>query len=1038
MKQSTTSVMDRIIHWSIHNRLVVVIASLCILAYGIWTTQRMPVDVFPDLTAPTVTIVTEAHGLAPQEVETLVTIPIESVMNGATGVRRVRSQSGIGISIVWVEFEWDVDQYNARQIVTEKLQLVANQLPPHVDPPALAPMTSVMGDILFLGVHADDLDSMLVREIADWQVRPRLLSVRGVAQVIPMGADVKEYQVLVDPRALSRLQIGLDEVVRAVEQSNENSAGGFLVEGSQETIIRGIGRVQSIADIERVVVAVKNGVPIPIGQLATVKVGPKIKRGEGAVNGERAVLIAVRKQPGANTLQLTHRIDGALDDIERSLPPGIKIERGLLRQADFIDVSVRNVSIALRDGAILVAIILALFLWNFRTTLISLTALPLSLVGSMIAMKAIGVSINTMTLGGLTIAIGALVDDAIIDVENVLRRLRENRARPESERLPAAQVIFSASIEIRGAILFATLIVMLVFVPLFFLSGIEGRLLMPLGFAYLVAIFVSLIVAITVTPALSSYLLSGGKTLERRDSPVVLFLKRAYRPVLRATLRHPMLVIALAAASLVAALAATPQLGRAFLPEFHEGALTINAVTAPGTSLAEADRIGRDIEKTLLAYPEVESTARRTGRAELDEHAQDVSASEIEVRLGSDGRARDVLLSSMRADLARIPGVVVTIGQPISHRIDHMLSGTRSAVVVKVFGDDLVELRRYAESIKAIMANVEGVVDLSIEQQVDVPQLTVRFDHARIGRYGLTPGALADIMETAYAGAEVGVILEGQRRFDLMVRFTDEQRADVQAIRNTLIDVPVGGKVPLRMLADIRSDMGPNAISRENTRRKLVVMANASGRDVGSIVDDIRTRVETEIPLPESYYVEYGGQYQSERAARQTLSMLGGLVVIGIFLLLYLAFGSTRRALIVMINLPLALIGGIAATFLGGGVLSIGSLVGFITLFGIATRNGLMLVSHYEHLLHVEGASFDEALERGSMERLSPVLMTALSAGLALVPLVLAGARTGNEIQAPMGVVILGGLLTSTALNMLVIPALYARFGRPARTPNRS
>jgi len=1022
--------MNRTIRWSISNRLFVIVAAMSILVYGVWTVRNMPIDVFPDLTAPTVTVVTEAHGLAPQEVETLVTLPIESAMNGASGVRRVRSSSAVGVSIIWVEFDWGTGPHRARQIVTEKLQAVQNQLPAHVQPPSLAPMTSVMGDILFLGIIGEGLDPMFVREVADWQVRPRLLAVQGVAQIVPMGADVKQYQVMVRPDALVRLDIGLDEVEKALRKSNENSAGGFLIEGGEESIIRGLGRVESVSDIKNVVVTVRKGVPVRVHQVADVRIGAKIKRGEASVNGKRAVLIAVRKQPGANTLDLTRRIDQALDNIERSLPKGIRVERKLMRQADFIDVAVKNVGTAARDGAILVAFILILFLWNFRTTLISLTALPLSLVGTAIVLQFAGITINTMTLGGITIAIGALVDDAIIDVENVFRRLRENHAKPEGERLPASRVIFTASSEIRGAILFATLVVMLVFIPLFFLSGIQGRLLIPLGVAYLVAVFLSLIVAITVTPALCSYLLVKSKALAGRDSPLVVWLQRVYRPVLRHILRRPTPVIAVSAVLIVGAVAATPFMGRSFLPVFHEGALTISAVSAPGTSLKETDRIGTQVEHALLKFPEVVSTARRTGRAEDDEHAQAVSASEIEVRLRGGRRSRAAMLAAMRRDLAKIPGVVITIGQPISHRIDHMLSGTRSAIAIKLFGDDLRQLRTLAEKVKRIMSKVKGVVDLSIEQQLAIPQLSVRFKHDQVGRYGLTTGDLAETLETAYAGAKVGTVLEGQRRFDLVVRLADDQHASLQAIRNTLISSPIGGKVPLRLLADIRRDVGPSTISRENTRRKIVVMANAGGRDVGSIVDDVRERIEKELVFPEGYYIEYGGQYKSEREARRTITLLGVFVVVGIFLLLFLALGSARNAIMIMVNLPLALIGGVAAVFITGGVLSVGSLVGFITLFGIATRNGLILVSHYEHLLKVEGATFYEALERGSIERLSPVLMTAVTAGLALVPLVLASTSAGNEIQAPMAVVILGGLLTSTALNMLVLPALYAKFGR--------
>ncbi|HEU0030042.1 MAG TPA: efflux RND transporter permease subunit [Kofleriaceae bacterium] len=1025
--------LDGVIRWSLRNRFVVLLAALGISIYGAVTALRMPVDVFPDLTAPTVTVVTEAHGLAPQEVETLVTFPIESATNGATGVRRVRSSSGIGISVVWVEFDWGTDIYVARQIVTEKLQLVANQLPPDIGAPQLAPISSVMGEILFIAVTSDQHSPLEIREVADWTVRKRLLAIPGVAQVVPIGGGVKQFQVQLDPQRLLAFRISLDEVVRALGESNQNSTGGFYVHGAQESLIRGVGRIASRQDVEEVVVASPKGTPVRIKQLGSVVVGPALKRGEGSANAKPAVVLGITKQPGANTLALTREIDRQLDDIAKTLPKGMAIDRALFKQADFIDHAVHNVAVSLRDGAILVAFILFLFLLDVRTTLISLIAIPISLVVALLAMHAMNISINTMTLGGLTIAIGALVDDAIIDVENVFRRLRENRAKPDDERRHALVVIYEASREVRGSIVFATLIVMVVFLPLFFLSGVEGRLLFPLGFAYLVAIAASLIVALTVTPAACAYLLPRARSLHRGDAAVVRALKRAYRPMLRASLRHPWTVIGIAAALLAGALVVMPFLGRTFLPEFNEGALTISAVTLPGTSLAESDRLGQRVEQILKSFPEVASTDRRTGRAELDEHAQDVNASEIDVRLQPGGRDKDELLAEMRKQLSVVPGVVITIGGPIAHRIDHMLSGTRAGIAVKLFGDDLYTLRSYAEQIRQVMARVDGAVDVSVEQQVDVPQLAIAFDRERIARYGLRTGALAELIETAYAGHKVTQVLEHQRTYDLVVRYADSERADLDAIRNTLVDTPSGAKVPLRVLADIRPDVGPNTISRENVQRKLVIMANTSGRDLGSVIADIREGIERSVKLPAGYYVVYGGQFESERSASHTILLLGAAVIAGIFVILFLAFGSLRTALLVMVNLPLALIGGVFAVFLAGGTLSIGSLVGFVTLFGIATRNGIMMLSHYEHVMTVEGASFEEAITRGSEERLVPILMTALCAGLALVPLVIAAGESGNEIQAPMGVVILGGLLSSTALNMLVVPALYARFGRPPR-----
>jgi CzcA family heavy metal efflux pump len=1025
------SLMDRIIRWSIVNRLFVVIAALAVTAYGAVTALRMPVDVFPDLTAPTVTVVTEAHGLAPQEVETLVTFPIESSVNGATGVRRVRSASGIGISIVWVEFAWGTDKYIARQIVNEKLQLVAAQLPPDIAASTLAPISSIMGEILFIAVRSDRHTPMEVRDAADWTLRRRLLAIPGVAQVVPIGGEVRQYQVRVAPERLAAFDVGLPDVLAALHASNANSTGGFMVRGGQEALIRGVGRLGGAADIASAVVTVRDGVPVVVGQVAEVELGPAIRRGTGSSDARPAVVIGIQKQPGANTLELTARIDRELDAIQRGLPEGMIIERDKARQADFIGTAVRNVSVALRDGAILVAVILFLFLFQLRPTLISLASLPLSLLVAVIAMDALGITVNTMSLGGLTIAIGALVDDAIIDVENVVRRLREDAARPADQRRAADDVIFEASREVRGSIVFATLIVMLVFVPLFFLDGVEGRLLRPLGVAYLVAIFASLVVALTLTPALCAYVLPRrAAAAAHGDAWLVRTLKRGYRPVLVRAVRRPAVVIIGALAMLAAAVAVGPFLGRTFLPEFNEGALTVSAVTLPGTSLEQSDQLGRRVEEVLLSFPEVVSTARRTGRAELDEHAQDVNAAEIDVRLRATDRPKEAFLAELRQRLTTIPGMVTTIGGPIAHRIDHMLSGTRSSIAIKVFGDDLAQLRVSAEAVKAVMVKVPGVVDLSVEQQVDVPQVAIVFDREAIARYQVRSGDLAELVETAYAGTVVTRVLEGQRTYDVVVRYRDDQRADLDAIRDTPIDTPVGVRVPLKVLATIRDDVGPNLIMRENVQRRIVVSANVSGRDLRGVVDDIRRGIERGVTLPTGYYVVYGGQFESEQAASRTIAVLGGAVVVGILVLLLMAFGSLRNALLIMVNLPLALIGGVLAVFLGSGVISIASLVGFVTLFGIATRNGIMMISHYEHLRRREGASVAEAVERGSLERLSPVLMTALCAGLALVPLVLAGGEPGNELQAPMGVVILGGLLSSTALNMLVVPALYGWLAR--------
>lgn len=1032
---TSSSILDRIIQWSIQRRLLVLLAAAAVLAYGTWTALRMPVDVFPDLTAPTVTVVTEAHGLAPQEVETLVTFPIETGVNGAAGVRRVRSSSGTGISVVWVEFDWGIDIYRARQIVTEKLQSISAQLPEDIARPTLAPISSIMGEILFVGLASESHSQMALRDVGQWEVRRRLKSIPGVAHVIVMGGEYRQFQVLVDPEKLLQYNVALADIVSALSTSSQNSSGGFMIRGAQESVIRGLGRVSSVEEIADLVVAVRDDVPLLVAQLAEVRVGAALKRGEASINAKPGVVIGVLKQPGVNTIELTRRVDTELSAIAKGLPDGMTIERDLLRQADFIEAAVDNVSTALRDGAILVALILFLFLWNWRTTIISLTAMPLSLALAMIVMSLADLTINTMTLGGLTIAIGAIVDDAIIDVENVFRRLREHQAKGQPDGSSADQVIYRASREIRGAIVFATLIVGLVYVPLFFLGGVEGRLLVPLGISYLVALFASLVVALTVTPALCSFILGRSNVSTERESIVVRVLKSVYAPVLRLVLLRPWAVVTGSAVLLAITLSLVPFLGRTFLPEFNEGALTVSAVTLPGTSLETSDRLGRQVEQALLKFPEVISTARRTGRSELDEHAQEIYAAEIDVRLHMKDRGKDEFLKELRAELAKVSGITTSVGQPISHRIDHMLSGTRAAIAVKVFGQDLVDLRSAAEQIKEVVETIPGAVDVAIEQPFDVPQTIIRFKRDELKRYGATPGQMAEAIERAYTGTIATHIIEGQRSYGVLVRYADVHRSDEQAIRDTLIDTPIGIMVPLRLLAEVISDAGPSTITRENAQRKLVVMANVGSRDLGSVVDDIRQAIG-EVPLPRGIRIAYGGQFESEQAARKRITALGIAVILGIFVLLVMALGSGRLATLTMANLPLALIGGIASVFFGGGVLSVGSLIGLITLFGIATRNGLIMITHYEHLIHEEGATLAEAVERGSMERLSPVLMTALSAALALVPLVLAGQEPGNEIQAPMGIVILGGLLTSTALNLLVIPALYSKFG--TRRDNRT
>jgi CzcA family heavy metal efflux pump len=1019
--------LDRLIAWSLRNRFLVLAAAVLSLIAGSWTAARMPVDVFPDLTAPTVTVLTEAHGMAPEEVEALVTFPIETAVNGATGVRRVRSSTAQGISVVWVEFEWGTDIFRDRQIVSEKLQTVAAALPTGVSAPVLAPVSSVMGEIMMIGLTGTQ-SPMELRTVADWTIRRRLLAVPGVAQVIPIGGDVRQYQVLADPARMLATGVTLGEVLAAAEGSNANAAGGVYMDRGQEYVIRGIGRIQSAADVARTVVAVHGGVPVLLGQVADVVVGPAPKYGDGSVNGKPGVVLAVQKQPGANTLELTRRIERELADIQRALPSGMEIHSELFRQASFIRVAIDNVLAALRDGAVLVVVIIFLFLWNARATAISVVAIPLSLVVAIFGMRLLGITINTMTLGGMAIAIGALVDDAIIYVENVFRRLKENHHRAEGDRRPPLRVIYDASREIRAPIVNATLIIIVVFLPLFFLSGVEGRLLRPLGFAYVVSILASLLVALTVTPALCAYLLPRARAvLEERESALVRWLKPRYARTLETVLARPKQVLGAAVLALLLTLAVVPFLGTAFLPEFNEGALTVSVVTVPGTSLDEANRIGNRVEEILLANPGVVNTDRRQGRAELDEHAQGVNAAEIDVTLKA-GVHKEQLLGDLRREVAAIPGTNVTLGQPIGHRIDHMLSGTRANIAVKIFGPDLYRLRRIGAEVRDAIKGVPGVADLELEQQMDVPQLRIRADRAAMARYGMTAGGLAEAIDVAFNGEVVSQVLEEGKSFDLVVRFPYALRSNAEAIANVSFSTPTGARVPLGQLAQVTAERGPNTVSRENVQRKIVVQANVAGRDLGGTVADIQRRVQETVTLPSGYYIEYGGQFESQAAATRTIALLSLLSIAAIFLILFADFRSARVAILIMANLPLALIGGVLAVLLTSRVVSIASLVGFVTLFGIAVRNGILLIAHYRHLL-VEGVPFREAIVRGSLERLSPIFMTALCAGLALIPLALGGGEPGKELQTPMAIVILGGLLSSLALNMVVLPALYWLFG---------
>lgn len=1032
--------IDSILRWSLAHRVAVLAVAAGMLVWGAYTAARMPVDVFPDLTAPTVTVITEGHGMAPEELETRVTLPIESSLNGSPGVRRVRSATGVGISIIYAEFDWGTDVFRARQIVSEKLQLVRDALPVEVEAPVLAPISSIMGEILFLAVTAESSGTpMAARTFADFTLRRRLLAVPGVSQVIVTGGERRQFEVVLRPERLVAYGITADAVVRALEQSNGNVSAGFLNQGGQEYLIQGIGRVRNAEDVGETLVVMHGSDPVLVRHVGDVRVGAALRRGEGSYNASSAVVLGVQKQPGANTLELTHRIERELDDILRTLPAGLGIQRNVLRQADFIEVAVHNVRAALRDGVALVLVIVLIFLASARASLVTIVAIPLSLVTAIFALSAFGATLNTMTLGGMAIAVGELVDDAVIDVENVVRRLRQNAILRPSERQPGLAVVLAASREIRGSIVFATLVVVVVFLPLFFLSGVEGRLLAPLGLAYVVSLGASLLVAVTLTPVLCSWLLPGSKAVATAHEPrFAAWLKRRYAPLLDGAIRHSALIGALSFALLVTATVALAFTGRGFLPEFKEGTLTIAAVTLPGTSLAESDAMGQRIERILLRHPEVVSVARRTGRAELDEHAQGVNAAELDVSLREAERSREEFLDALRRDLSLVPGMNITIGQPIGHRIDHMLSGTRASIAVKVFGDDLSELRKLGTQVEQLMRGVPGVVDLAREQQSDIPFLQVCFDRVAIARHGLSITDVGRALEIATGVHVVSQVLEGQAVFDLVVRTNPDEARSLEDLEQLAIMTPSGAQVPIRALATLQRDRGPNEVGRENVQRRLVVSCNASGRDVGSVVHDIRALIERDVALPAGYRVVYGGQFESAEDATRTLGLLGAAGLVAVLGLLYSAFGSLRDALLVLLNLPLSLIGGALGVFLMGGVLSVASLVGFITLFGIATRNGIMLVSHIRHLVREEGArDIDDAVRRGALERLVPILMTALAAGLGLVPLALSSGEPGSEIQAPMAVVILCGLATSTALNMFVVPALYRRFGALAQPASR-
>ncbi|MCL4836699.1 MAG: CusA/CzcA family heavy metal efflux RND transporter [Thermoanaerobaculia bacterium] len=1029
------NLLDRLIRFSLTHRLLVLSAAGLLLVFGAIWTAAMPVDIFPDLSAPTVTVVTEAGGMAPEEVEALVTFPIESAVNGATGIRRLRSVSGDGISVVWVEFVWGTDIYQARQVVTERLQRVV--LPAQAERPELGPISSIMGEITFIALTGEGVSPMELRRLAETVVRRNLLAIHGVSQVVPIGGDVRQLQVTAHPEALAQHGIGLEEVIAATARASRSPAAGFHVEGGQEYLVRGLGRARHPDEVASTVVRATGGTPIRIGDLATVAWGPEPARGTASYKTKPAVILSVQKQPGANTLELTRTIDRALERIATALPSGVTIEKENFRQADFIAVAIRNVTVAMRDGGVLVVVILFLFLGSWRTTLISALSIPLALLAGLLVVSLFGGSINTMTLGGLTIAIGALVDDAIIDVENVFRRLRLERGKEEGQRRPPLEVVFRASSEVRKAIFFATVIIGLVFLPLFFLPGIEGRLLRPLGLSYVAALAASLLVSLTVTPVLCYLLLPGSKSLEAREPALLRFLHRAYRPSLELALRRRSLVLVATGATVVAALAILPLLGRSFLPPFNEGSLTVAVVSAPGIPLADSDALGRQVEAALLDFPEVVSTSRRTGRAEKDEHVQGVNASEMEVVLGplEHGRDKERLLAEMRRAVATIPGVSVSFGQPISHRIDHMISGSKTNLAVKVFGPDLAVLRGLAGAVERTLQTVPGIVDLSNQEQAAIAQLVIDFDREAMARHGLTPAGLAEAVEALFQGVEAGELVDEGLTSRIVVRLPEGLRASRERLAGLPVTTSAGTVLALADVATVRFDLGPSMVRREDVQRVAMLTANVAGRDLAGTVERARTAVDAGVDLPTGYLVTFGGQFEEASRSARNLGLIAVLILLAMYGLLYVAFGTHRETLVVLVNLPLALIGGVFALSIGNGVLSVATLVGFVTLFGIATRNGVLLVTHYQHLIREEGLDLDEAVRRGSEERLAPILMTALTAGLALIPLVLHGNEAGNEIQSPMAQVILGGLLTSTFLNLVVVPALYERWGDGRRPP---
>ena len=1024
--------LNKIIGFSLQNRILVLVASVLLLIGGTYTAMHTEVDVFPDLNAPTVVIMTEANGMAAEEVEQLVTFPVETAVNGATGVRRVRSSSTNGFSVVWVEFDWDTDIYLARQIVSEKLAVVNESLPANVGKPTLGPQSSILGEMLIVGLTADSTSMLDLRTIADWTIRPRLLSTGGVAQVAVLGGDIKEYQVQLDPERMRHYGVTLSEVMNITREMNLNANGGVLYEYGNEYIVRGVLSTDKVDQIAKAVVRSNgvSGAPILLEDIADVQIGAKLpKLGTASERGKHAVLLTVTKQPATSTLELTDKLEASLQDLQKNLPADVKVSTDIFRQSRFIESSIGNVQKSLLEGGIFVVIVLFLFLANIRTTVISLVTLPLSLIASILALHYMGFTINTMSLGGMAIAIGSLVDDAIVDVENVYKRLHENRLKPAGEQLPILEVVFNASKEVRMPILNSTLIIIVSFVPLFFLSGMEGRMLVPLGIAFIVALAASTVVALTVTPVLCSYLLGKEKTKkqnnENSDSAVARKMKQWYGSALTFVLGHKKGVLGGTIGLFVVALGCFFTLGRSFLPPFNEGSFTINISSLPGISLEESDKMGHRAEELLLSIPEIQTVARKTGRAELDEHALGVNVSEIEAPFELKDRSRSELVAEVREKLGTIVGANVEIGQPISHRIDAMLSGTKANIAIKLFGDDLNRMFTLGNEIKSAIQGIPGIADLNVEQQIERPQLVISPKREMLAKYGISLPEFSEFVNVCLAGEAVSQVYEKGKSFDLTVRVKDNLRDEMEKIRNLMIDTGDGQKIPLNYVAEIRSAMGPNTISRENVKRKIVISANVADRDLRSVVNDIQAQVDAQIKLPEGYHIEYGGQFESEQAASRTLALTSFMSIVVIFLLLYHEFRSVKESAIILINLPLALIGGVFALLITTGEVSIPAIIGFISLFGIATRNGMLLISHYNHLQQEEGYVVYDSVICGSLDRLNPILMTALSSALALIPLALSGDLPGNEIQSPMAKVILGGLLTSTFLNGFIIPIVY-------------